>query len=129
MEEKIKKFEKEIREEYKEEPAFAEATAGKEEILEKMELTEEEKQTRRELEEEIEKIKLSPQTKVQARKQAEEMKKQSAKGKIQHLLDLAQAQGVAYAVEVVRKMDDPYLLDLFHDILAKQGLFKKFIEK
>ena len=129
MEEINKKIEKETREEYREKPSFAESAEGKEEILEKKELTEEESKTRRELEKEIEKIKLSPQTNVQAQKQADEMKKQTAQGKIQHLLDLAQSNGVAYAVEVARKLNDAYLLDLFHDTLAKQGLFKKFLKK
>lgn len=133
MEEINKKIEKETREEYKEKPSSAEAplSAGeeKEGILEKREFAEEEIKKREELEKEIEKIKLSPQIKAQAQKQADEIKKQSAKGKIQHLLDLAQAQGISYAVEVARKIDDPYLLDLFHDTLAKEGLFKKFMEK
>lgn len=129
MEKKNEKIEKETREDYEKEPSSAEALVGKKEILKKIELDEEEKKMRGELEKEMEKIKLSPEVKVQAQKQSEEMKKQSVKGKIQHLLDLAQTQSVAYAIEVAQKMNDPYLLDLFHDTLAKEGLFKKFLEK
>ena len=129
MEETNKKIEKEPEEEYREKPSYPEAVEGEGEILEKKELTEEEKEMKGELEKEIEKIKLSPQTKVQAQKQADEMKKQTAQGKIQHLLDLAQSDGIAYAIEVAHKMDDPYLLDLFHDTLAKEGLFKKFLPR
>ncbi|MGB2762048.1 MAG: hypothetical protein WBC21_00715 [Minisyncoccales bacterium] len=129
MEEFDKKIEKEPGKEYREEIFPKETIKKREEILEKKELTEEEKEVKKEIEKEIEKVKLSPQAKVQARKQAEDIKKGTVKGKIQHLLDLAQSQGLAYAVEVARKMDDPYLLDLFHDTLAKKGLFKKFLEK
>lgn len=127
MEETNKKIEKGIEKEYVEKPSLTEE--GGKEALEKIELSREETEEKQELEKEIEKIKLSPDEKVQAQKQADELKRQTAQGKIQHLLDLAQSQGIAYAIEVARKINDPYLLDLFHDTLAKQGLFKKFLEK
>ncbi|MCK4453740.1 hypothetical protein KAU51_00070 [Candidatus Parcubacteria bacterium] len=129
MEQDFEKIEKEPGKEYREEISPKETIEEREEVLEKKELTETEKEARKELEKEIKKVKLSSQAKIQAQKQAEDIKKGTVQGKIQHLLDLAQTQGLAYAVEVVRKMDDPYLLDLFHDTLAKQGLFKKFLEK
>ncbi|MCK4520455.1 hypothetical protein KAT95_01125 [Candidatus Parcubacteria bacterium] len=129
MEETNKKIEKAPGKEYREEVFPKETLEEREEILEKKELTEQEKEARKEIEKEIEKVKLSPQTKVQAQKQADDIKKGTVQGKIQHLLDLAQTQGLAYAVEVVRKMNDPYLLDLFHDTLAEEGRFKKFLEK
>ena len=129
MEQDFEKIEKEPKEEYREKLPVSEPEEGKKEILERKEITEEKEKVRQELEKEIEKIKLSPQTKIQAQKQADELKKQTAQGKIQHLLDLAQSDGLAYAVEVVRKMNDPYLLDRFHDTLTKNGLFKKFLQK
>ena len=138
MEENLNKIEKGPKEKYREEspsetvkdkkePSAAEAFT--ETLESKGELTEEEKVSREELEKELKKVKLSSQAQVQAQKEAEEMKKQTVEGKIQHLTDLAKAQGLAYAVEVAKKMDDPYLLDLFHDNLAKNGLFKEFLEK
>jgi len=129
MEQDFEKIEKEPRKKYREEISPKETIEEREKVLEKRELTEQEKETRKELEKEIKKVKLSPQAKVQAQKQAEDIKKGTVQGKIQHLLDLSQSQGLAYAVEVVRKMDDPYLLDLFHDTLVKEGLFRKFLEK
>ena len=129
MEENLDKIEKGPKESFEKEPSFAKAMEGKEEILEKRERPRQEKESREELEQELQKIKLSSEAQVQAQKQAEEIKKETVQGKIQHLMDLAKAQGLAYAVEVARKMDDPYLLDLFHDDLAKDGLFKKFLEK
>ncbi|MDI6591717.1 MAG: hypothetical protein QME61_02140 [Patescibacteria group bacterium] len=98
-------------------------------VLEKRELTEEEKEEKERLKAEIEKEKLPYEAKIEIEKEAEIIKRKTAQGKIKHLLDLAQAQGLAYAVGVAKKMDDPYLLDLFHDILAKEGLYKKFLEK
>lgn len=38
--------------------------------------------------------------------------------KVQRLLDLANAKGVAYAVGVAKKLDDYYALDRMHDELA-----------
>ena len=122
------KIEKEAEKGY-EKPSFSEIREAEGEILEGKELGHEKKKLREELEKEIEKVQLSPQARVQAQKEAEEIKKQTVQGKIRHLLDLAQAQGLAYAVEVARKMNDPYLLDLFHDTLAKEGLFKKFLKR
>ena len=129
MEQDIEKIEKEPGKEYREEISPKETIEKRGEVLEKEESTEKEKEIRKELEKEIEKVKLSSQTKIQAQKQAEDIKKGTVQGKIQHLLDLAQTQGLAYAVEVVKKMNDPYLLDLFHDTLAEEGRFKKFLEK
>lgn len=53
--------------------------------------------------------------------------------KIQKLLDLASAKGVAHAVKVARTLDDYYALDQMHDALADklyqgllaQGLIQK----
>ena len=112
-----------------EQPSLKETVEHKEKVSENIELHEKAKEARGEIEKEIEKIRLSPQAKVQIQKQAEDIKKQAVKSKIQHLLDLAQTQGIVFAVAVAKKMNDPYLLDLFHDNLAKQGIFKKFLEK
>ncbi len=126
MEENLDKIEKWPKEEYKEKPSIVE---DKEAVLEKKELTEEEKDIHGELEKELQKVKLSSQAQAQAQKEAEDLKKETVKGKVKRLLDLAQSKGLAYSVEVVKKMDDAYLLDLFHDTLAKGGLFKKFLGK
>ena len=93
------------------------------------ELLEERKKIKMEMEKEIEKIKISPQVKTQAQQQADNMKKQSTQGKIKHLLELAQTQGLAYSVEVAKNMNDAYLLDLYHDELAKEGRYKQFLEQ
>jgi hypothetical protein len=98
------------------------------EIVERKELTQREKEEREKLREEIEKAKLSPEEKINVQREAEKLKQESVKGRIKHLLDLAEYQGLTYAVKVAKEMKDPLTLDLFHDILAKNGLFKKFLK-
>ena len=46
--------------------------------------------------------------------------------KIENLLKLAKEKGVAYAVKVAQDMNDPYILDIFHDVLVREGMWKKF---
>jgi hypothetical protein len=99
----------------------------KKEELEKRELlTEKEKAIREKLEEEIVKIKLSPTLTDEAKKKAIQIKSLNEKGKLKNLLDIVKTNGVAFAVDVARRMNDPYILDIFHDILAREGLYKKF---
>lgn len=97
-------------------------------MVEKEKIEEKEKEEMEKLKREIEREKLPYEAKIEIEKEAEIIKRKTTQGKIKHLLDLAQARGLAYAVEVAKKMDDPYLLDIFHDILAKEGLYKKFLK-
>ncbi len=120
---------KESEKEYIEKPLSRESVEKSKGEFEKIELTEDQRKEKIELKKEVEKTRLAPEMKVQAKKESEQIKKQSVQGKIQHLLDLTQSNGVVYAVEVARKMNNPYLLDLFHDALAREGFFKKFSEK
>jgi hypothetical protein len=78
------------------------------------------------LEEEILKIKLNPTLTDEAKKKAVQIKSLNEKEKLEYLLDMAKTNGVAFAVTVAKKMNDPYILDIFHDILAREGLYKKF---
>lgn len=114
---KVEKIEEEIVKEW-----FPE----KKEVLERKELTFEEKEKKEKLREEIEKAKLPSEKEVEAFKEVERIKRQNIQGKIKHLLDLAQSKGLSYTVKVAKETKDPYLIDLFHDILIKEGLFEKF---
>ena len=49
-------------------------------------------------------------------------------GKLARLLNIAQTQGPAVAVEIAKSMDDPYLLDALHDILVQKGFYKEFLK-
>lgn len=90
-------------------------------------LTEEEKVIREELEREIEIMKLSPQLQDDAQKKAQQIKDLDVKGKLKQLLVLAEEKGVGFAVEVAKNMKDPATLDTLHDILAKDGFYKKLM--
>lgn len=130
MEEEFsEKKEDKIEPERKERLDFVEGWEKEVELSEKRALSEEEKGLREELEQEVMKVKLSTQAQVQAQVQAEEIKKQAVEGQIRHLLDLAQAQGLAFSVEVARRTNNHYLIDKFHDTLTQGGLFKKFLRK
>jgi hypothetical protein len=92
----------------------------------KPEEKEAERAMREKLEKEIEEMQISPELTVEARKKAKKIKDLDQKGKIKRLLEIAQEKGVSFAVEVAKDTKDPFILDIFHDILAKEGLYKKF---
>jgi len=50
-------------------------------------------------------------------------------GKLKYLMDLASEKGVFYAVEIAKKLNDPYVLDVFHDNLASNEQYKNFFDK
>lgn len=78
--------------------------------------------------EKIEKTELDDSLKMQAAVHAQSIRSLDEEKKIKKLIDLAKVKGVVYAVNVAKKMDDPYVLDMLHDILAKEGYYKKFTQ-
>lgn len=93
---------------------------------EKKELSQEEKIVSAELRREIEMMELDEKLKDEAEKKAQKISFLGEEEKIQHLLKIAREKGVIFAVQVAKKMNDPYLLDIFHDILAKEGYYQNF---
>lgn len=89
-------------------------------------LQEQERLIREKLEREIKLMKLSPKLQDDAVKKAKQIKTLNIKGKIKNLLAIADEMGVSFAVKVAEDMHDPYTLDTFHDLLAREGFFKKF---
>jgi len=53
----------------------------------------------------------------------------NAEGKLRSLLELVQSKSVPFAVATAQAMDDAYILDVFHDLLAKGGFYKDFIKE
>ncbi|MBU3964680.1 hypothetical protein KJ591_00170 [Patescibacteria group bacterium] len=86
---------------------------------------EEEKAIMAKLEEEIELIESTPQLQDEAEEKAQDIKKLDAEGKLRGLFGLAQTKGIPFAVATARAMDDAYMLDIFHDLLIKDGFYKK----
>jgi len=79
-----------------------------------------------ELRQEIEKMELDDNGKVEAEKAREKISFLGEKEKIDHLLELARQKGVVFAIQVARRMNEPYLLDILHDTLAQEGYYKDF---
>lgn len=69
----------------------------------------------------------------EAKIKAKELKLLGEEEQIKHLSDLAFHKGIGHAVEVAQNLDNPYLLDKFHDTvvdrlyqeLVKRGMLKK----
>ena len=75
----------------------------------------------------IENMDLSDGLKQQTQSSAQDIKSLKEEEKIKKLLELAKAKGVVYAIHTAKKMNDAYVLDILHDQLAKEGLYKKLI--
>ncbi|MEA2092542.1 MAG: hypothetical protein U9P61_01050 [Patescibacteria group bacterium] len=62
-------------------------------------------------------------------KKKEEDKKTVVKEKIKNLLRLAEEKGLQYSIKQAEKENDPFLLDLYHDVLAKNTDYKKYLKE
>jgi len=76
----------------------------------------------------IEKAQPSPAVQKVAVQKAQQIKAQPREKQIKLLTDLAFEKGISHAVEVVKRLDDPYLLDEFHDALVDE-LYNKLVEE
>lgn len=107
----------------------AKISPEKREGFEKQEIRgEREEDVRARVEREAEKIHLTPRAAKDVKKQAGAVSAASDPGKIQRLLKLAEDKGVFFAVKVAKETGDSYVLDLLHDALAKDNLYKKYFE-
>jgi len=79
-----------------------------------------------ELRKEIELMELDEKSKGEAKKRAEKISFLAEDEKVKHLLKIAKEKGVVFAVQVARKMNDPFILDILHDSLAQEGFYKDF---
>ena len=112
------------------EVARQEASAVERVENEKQHLAKEDKEkVEKQIRLEIERMQLNPILEDEAKKQANKIEFLGEQKKIEHLLIIAQEQGLAFAIRVAKEMNDPFLLDIFHDILAKEGFYKKFLKQ
>jgi len=65
---------------------------------------------------------------ISVKQTAESLRGFEKNQQLKSLVDLAFEKGVHYATEVVKDLDNPYLLDEFHDILVDE-LHKKLVER
>lgn len=94
--------------------------------LEKQEIPSQDKMVAEELKREIEMMELDENLKQEAEEKAKKITFLGDEEKLEHLLAIAKEKGLVYSVKVAKNMNDPFLLDTFHDILAKQGFYQKF---
>ncbi|MEK7061800.1 MAG: hypothetical protein AAB957_00895 [Patescibacteria group bacterium] len=96
---------------------------------EKKEPTTEEAITREALEREIAKMELDDSLKEEANQKVSIIQTLDEAEKIEHLLEITKEKGIAFAVSVAQKMNDPHILDTFHDILIKEWAhYKQFLK-
>lgn len=70
---------------------------------------------------------VTPSPKVVVKK-AKKLKTEKKERQIQLLIDLAFEKGVVHATEVAKKLEDPYILDEFHDTLVDE-LYNYLVEQ
>src|SRR3990167_5266138 len=100
--------------------------AGKDSFKKTPEHREQEKIAEKGLKREIELMELDEGLKEEAEKKAKKIQFLAEDEKLENLLEIAKNKGVISAIETAKAMNDPYLLDTLHDILAKEGYYKKF---
>jgi len=71
---------------------------------------------------------LDDNLKIHMQSQAQEIQSLEENEKVKSLLKIAKEKGVIFSVNVAKKMNDPYILDTFHDVLAKEGYYKEFLK-
>ncbi len=98
-----------------------------ENILEKAEMSGAElEMIKEELSREIELMDQDPNLKKEAEDKARKIGSLASDKMLEHLLEVAQERGLVFAISVAKKMNDPFILDTFHDLLVKGGYYKKF---
>lgn len=80
----------------------------------------------KELREKIEQADLDDSLTTQAESHANDLNSLKEEQKLKKLLEIAKEKGIIFVVGVVKKMDDPYLLDILHDRLVREGYYKEF---
>ncbi len=95
---------------------------------EKRELAQDHEIVSEKLKREIEMMEVDDKLKGEAEKKSKKIAFLGEDKKIEHLLKIAREKGVVFAIQVAKKMNDPYLLDIFHDVLAQEGYYQKFIK-
>lgn len=59
---------------------------------------------------------------------AQQIKTQPKERQVQLLTDLAFEKGISHAIEVAKRLENPYLLDEFHDALVDE-LYNKLVQE
>jgi len=90
---------------------------------------EEREAIRQQIKREIEMMELTPELQNEAAEKAKKIEFLGEKEKLEYLMTVAKERGLAFAINVAKNMNDPYILDILHDILVNEGLYKKFLKQ
>lgn len=63
------------------------------------------------------------------KKVEEDEKKLLVKKQIRELIAVAEVKGLERSIKEARSKNDAFLLDIYHDVIAKDALFKKFLSR
>ena len=100
---------------------------GRKELIMK-EQTKEESITKEALKREIDTMELNDSLKKEAYEKAKKIQTLGQEEKIEHLLEDAKVKGIVFSIKVAQQINDPYVLDTFHDILVKNWAdYKQFL--
>jgi len=97
--------------------------------IKEKEPSDDDKNIEKELRREIEMMEVDDNLKKEAEQKANKIHFLGDDEKLKHLLETAREKGVVFAIKVAKSMNEPYLLDTFHDLLAKEGLYQQFVKK
>lgn len=97
-------------------------------VPEKKEVSRDEKIISEELRREIELMDIDENLKKAAEDKANKIQFLADDKKLEKLLEIAKEKGVLAAVQTAKRMNDPFLLDTLHDILAREGYYQQFIK-
>jgi len=93
---------------------------------EKKEISRDEKIISDELKREIELMQVDDNLKKEAERKANKIHFLAEDDKLKKLLEIAKEKGVVFAIQVAKKMNEPFILDTLHDALAREGYYKDF---
>lgn len=97
--------------------------------IEEKEEIREEVITKEALKREIDIMELDDSLKEEATQKAKKIQTLGEEEKIKNLLEITKKEGIAFSVKVVKQINDPYILDTFHDILVKEwAYYKQFLK-
>lgn len=99
-----------------------------EQAQEKNKISPDDERVSAELRREIEMMQIDDKAKVDVEKTKEKIEYLGEKEKIEHLLQIAREKGLVFAIQIAKKMNEPYLLDVLHDTLAREGFYQKIMQ-
>jgi len=96
--------------------------------LRPMKLTDEEKADKRAMERIIDKIDAPEYEKQEVDMIVEDVKTEDFRKQAEKIIMIAEDKGFRKAMNALKKIEDPYVIDLVHDLLSVGGLWKRFRE-